>query len=175
MMETKYNPDIHRRKSLRLAHYDYSQQGMYFITICCHNRECLFGKIENGEVQLNELGKKAWQCWQDIPKFYPQVKLHDFVVMPNHIHGIIEITHQIQTQCDTQKQVIRGTSQTIGAMVRGFKAGVTSWARQHTSYDVIWQRNYYEHIIRNEQSYLYVVEYIRNNPLSWEEAQFWEM
>ena len=84
-----YNPNIHHRKSIRLKGYDYTQAGLYFITICCQNRECLFGNIINGEMILNDAGNIANECWLAIPNHFPNVVLHEFVIMPNHIHGII--------------------------------------------------------------------------------------
>ena len=94
---SKYNPDIHHRRSIRLQGYDYSQTGLYFITICVHHKKCLFGEIINNEnhspeMKLNDAGQIAHQCWLDIPKHFPNVILHEFVIMPNHIHGIIELT-----------------------------------------------------------------------------------
>jgi REP element-mobilizing transposase RayT len=90
-----YNPNIHHRRSIRLKGYDYAQSGMYFVTICVQNRECLFGKITNGEMTLNDAGKMVMQCWIDIPQHYQNVVLHEFVIMPNHIHGIIEIANNV--------------------------------------------------------------------------------
>lgn len=179
MKSTRYNPDLHNRKSIRLPNYDYSGQGFYFVTICCHEKQYLFGNITNGKMLLNELGFKTLECWTNIPIFYPQVRLHDFIIMPNHVHGIIEITRKITTNAQSNNHSPSqtrptGTSQTIGAMVRGFKSAVTSWARNHTSHYQIWQRNYHEHIIRNEQSYLHIAKYIRNNPLSWELDCFYD-
>ena len=95
----KYNPQIHHRKSIRLKGYDYSREGLYFITICCHNRDCLFGEIiENNDLInptqqmiLNDAGKIAIECWLQIPEHFPNVILHEHIIMPNHIHGIIEL------------------------------------------------------------------------------------
>ena len=81
----------HNRRSIRLKGFDYSQQGLYFITICCKDKKHLFGKIVNNEMQLSPVGKVAEQCWRDIPLHFENVALHPFVIMPNHIHGIIEI------------------------------------------------------------------------------------
>lgn len=86
-----YNSQIHHRKSIRLKDYDYSKAGLYFITICVNNRECLFGKISNGQMELNEAGNIAYKYWKEIPKHFPHVILHEYVVMPNHVHGIIEL------------------------------------------------------------------------------------
>jgi REP element-mobilizing transposase RayT len=90
--QTPYHPEIHHRRSIRLQEYDYSQAGLYFVTICVQNRECLFGNIADGEMRLNEIGEIARNCWMEIPQHYPDTQLYDFVVMPNHIHGIIDIT-----------------------------------------------------------------------------------
>ena len=86
-----YNPNIHHRKSIRLKGYDYSQAGLYFITICCQDRACLFGQIENGEMKLNDAGKMAYNEWMKTPELRPQIELDAFIVMPNHIHGILKI------------------------------------------------------------------------------------
>ncbi|RIY36850.1 hypothetical protein CKY20_04795 [Capnocytophaga canis] len=185
----KYNPDKHKRRSIRLKGYDYSREGLYFITICCQNRAHYFGEIINEEMQLNEIGEIAQKCWRDIPNHFKNVLLHTFVVMPNHIHGIIEIVtpvganqHLLDNETANQhlpddnraKDIspLRGTSNTIGSIVRGFKIGVTKWVRSNTNIHQIWQRNYYEHIIRNEASYFRIHEYIENNPAKWTEDCF---
>ena len=90
----KYNPQIHHRKSIRLKGYDYSQEGVYFITICSADRKCLFGEIENDEMILNDAGTIANECWLEIPKHFPNAILHEHIVMPNHVHGIIELTYE---------------------------------------------------------------------------------
>lgn len=88
----KFDPQKHHRRSIRLKEFDYAQQGGYFITVVTYQRECLFGEIVNEEMQLNELGKIADECWRAIPEHFPNVELGAYVVMPNHVHGIIEIT-----------------------------------------------------------------------------------
>ncbi|AJO88633.1 TPA: transposase [Haemophilus influenzae] len=178
-MTTKYNAGIHHRRSIRLKHYNYRSEGFYFITICCKNKECLFGHIINQQMQLNDLGNYVKQCWENIPMFFPQVRIDEFVIMPNHLHGIIEIIEQVKGKCNLPLQLRatqlpqKGTSQTIGSIVRGFKAGVTSWARKNSEIFDVWQRNYYEHIIRDEKSYLQIYEYIQNNPILWEQDQLY--
>src|SRR5450759_421613 len=87
----KYNPNIHHRKSIRLKGYDYSQAGLYFITICCEDRECLFGDIIDGKMNLNDAGIMVKNEWLKIPDRFPYVKLHQYVIMPNHFHAIMEI------------------------------------------------------------------------------------
>lgn len=215
----KYNPEIHKRRSVRLKNYDYSQEGLYFITICCQDKTHLFGKIIDGVMILNPIGKIVKQCWEETPNIRPNVVLHQFVVMPNHFHAIVEIVERISptnvgansnspsdngTNCsdeynlpnDTpnEKQPLRGTSNTIGAIVRGFKIATIKRIKDlfeneqcekgenngkgelqfaPTTMPKIWQRNYHEHIIRNEQSYFKIAEYIENNPLKWEEDCFY--
>ena len=260
----KYNPNVHHRRSIRLKGYDYSQAGLYFITICCHNRECLFGQIVVGannnlpdnlsnnlpdnempKMILNDAGKIADGCWLEIPKHFPNAVLHEYVVMPNHLHGIIELTDSNNVGAENfphnydgvinvgtndvgendylsnnddvivgandyssnDDNVIVGAndysplrqndadnngaenfpprrtpskspSKTIGSIVRGFKIGVTKWFRNIRPEDFppqrnIWQRNYYEHIIRNEQSYQTISDYIINNPVKWADDKFY--
>jgi hypothetical protein len=192
-----YNPNIHHRQSIRLKGYDYSQAGLYFLTLCLHNRACLFGHIENKEMVLNDAGRAAQQCWLEIPRHYPNVVLHEYVIMPNHVHGIVQIVDAVDG-CDDwdcrgekffaptyaptisptyapihERMVIRGTSRTIGSILRGFKIGVTKWMRQNTNVQNVWQRNYYDHIIRNEHSYQRIAEYIVDNPAKWEDDKFY--
>ncbi|WP_242632684.1 transposase [Thiothrix fructosivorans] len=88
---SNYNPDLHHRHSIRLHGYDYSQNGLYFVTICTHNRECLFGDIRDGEMHPNDAGKMIQRVWDEIPNHYPGIGIEHFVVMPNHIHGIITL------------------------------------------------------------------------------------
>ena len=103
-MTTKYNAGIHHRRSIRLKHYNYRSEGFYFITICCKNKECLFGHIINQQMQLNDLGNYVKQCWENIPMFFPQVRIDEFVIMPNHLHGIIEIIEQVKGKCNLPLQ-----------------------------------------------------------------------
>jgi len=161
----KYNPNIHHRRSIRLQGYDYTQPGVYFITICTHSRQCLFGEVVDGKMRLNALGNVARQCWLAIPEHFPHTALDEFIIMPNHVHGIIWIvddpnestndndvgvkpvganSDEIGPSQNVSKTVgakifsplrspththpqhrPRGTSKTIGSIVRGFKIGVT--------------------------------------------------
>ncbi|MBN2485939.1 MAG: transposase [Bacteroidales bacterium] len=176
-----YNPQKHHRRSIRLKGYDYSQAGLYFITICTHNRACLFGKIENSKMILNECGQIANNEWEKTPEIRNNVELGDFIIMPNHIHIIIRLLgrgelhspnnpnklHSPNKQgvCDTP---LRSPSQTIGAIVRGYKSSITKQLGLLGFNGKLWQRNYHEHIIRNEQSYMKISEYIINNPANWD-------
>lgn len=180
--------DHHNRRSIRLKGYDYTQPGAYFITICTHERAHLFGHVEGGDMVLSEFGETARQSWLAIPNHFPHAALDAFVVMPNHVHGVIWIVEKPPTDAtDVRAKNVspppspplspgqqstgerpRGTSKTSGSMVRGFKIGVTKWARQHTNVYTVWQRNYYEHIIRNDRALHAIRRYIVENPRRWQ-------
>ena|GEM_PF-93119 len=191
----KFFAPIGCRRSIRLQGYDYSQSGAYFVTICTRNRACLFGKIIDGEMELNDAGRMVEKCWYEIPAHFPHAQLDEFAVMPNHVHGIVGITNDACTNganiganggMDTgmniganvgaknfsplrnaPQQRSNSTSRTIGSIVRGFKIGVTKWMRQHTTVRDVWQRNYWEHIVRNDHELNKIREYIINNPAQW--------
>jgi putative transposase len=154
-----YNPDIHHRRSIRLQGYDYAQLGAYFLTICTHRKQCIFGEIANGEMYPNFLGQVVISQWKAIPHHFPYVLLDEFVLMPNHFHGII---------------VINGTSpeenSSLAAIVRNFKSISARKINQinQSLGTPIWQRNYYEHIIRDEEALYNIREYILMNPSRWE-------
>jgi len=231
----------HNRHSIRLQGYDYTRPGVYFITIVAHDRKCLFGEIVNGDMRMNECGEMARQCWLEIPNHFPQTQLDEYIIMPDHIHGIIIINDfpivgaknfsprsfepsprssqsspqpfdpsprscQSSSQpsessprsfepsprsCQSSPQPsepspnnmgakifsprpnttpFRSPSQTIGSIIRGFKIGVTKWMHQNTDIQNIWQRNYYEHIVRNDDELHRIRQYIRNNPRNWRES-----
>lgn len=174
----KFDPAIQHRRSIRLERYDYSSAGAYFVTICTQNRECLFGEVVDGAMQLNDAGKVAEQCWQEIPSHFPHAELDEFVIMPNHVHGILVICdsvvrtgHQVNARAKNFSPLRKGTagtSRTIGSIVRGFKIGVTKWMRKTDLIRDVWQRNYWEHIVRNEAELGHLREYICNNPAQWE-------
>ena len=165
-----------KRRTIRLQEYDYSQSGYYFVTICAKNRRCLFGEIvANAETPhftptLSNIGEIVKECWLNIPIHYPNVLLDQYVIMPNHVHGIIIIDYprekwgQNITSKNRFQHLLSGS---LGAVIRGFKIGVTKWCLQNTPYRNIWQRNFYEHVIRNDQSHAILQEYIANNPCNW--------
>ncbi|WP_417914683.1 transposase [Candidatus Electronema sp. JM] len=172
-----FNPEIHRRRSIRLIGYDYTSAGAYFITICASGKECLFGAVENGQMRLNDAGHIAEQCWRDIPLHFPHAALDEFAVMPNHVHGIVVLDHfRIGTACRaptkmaTTEQFGRPVAGSISTVVRSFKSAVTHHRNKlhGTIGEKIWQRNFYEHIIRNETELNGIREYIQNNPAQWE-------
>jgi putative transposase len=179
----KYNSDIHHRRTIRLQGYDYSQKGGYFVTIVTQNRECLFGNIEKGKMVLSKAGDMIRQIWCELPDTFFNIKLDEFIIMPNHIHGIIIVKASFVKKDKDEKSAYRkgaGTRPafsgiTIGDIVGSFKSITThkyilgvknyKWIR---FYKKLWQRNYWEHIIRNDNELNSIREYIINNPLKWE-------
>jgi len=168
----KYNPEIHHRRSYRLQGFDYSNVGLYFITICTQARKCLFGIIEDGKMILNDAGIIANECWLKIPEHFPNAVLHEYIVMLNHVHGIIESTKDELTNEPKYNEFQKIIPRSIGSLIRGYKIGVTKWCRynpksvgvQNFEPLQIWQRNYYEHIICDKQSYQNICNYIFDNP-----------
>jgi REP element-mobilizing transposase RayT len=172
-----YSHDIHHRRTIRLQGYDYSAGGMYFVTLCIKGRKRLFGNIFNEKMDLNDAGKAAHEYWNGIPLHFPHALLDEFIVMPNHVHGIIVLeVDNHSSRClpipggvgANNYSPLRGTSRTIGSIVRGFKIGVTKWIRANTAIVEVWQRNYWERIIRNEEELNETRKYIQNNPAQWE-------
>ncbi len=182
----KYNPDIHHRKSIRLQGYDYSQAGLYFITICTQNRLCLFGEIVDDVrgttiCALNEYGRIAEKEWIKTSKMRPNIRLDVFVIMPNHAHGIIEINEiadgrGTMHRAPTVEQFGKPTSNTIPTIIRGYKSSVTKQINRLREMPgvPVWQRNYYEHIIRDKKTYHKISEYIINNPIHWQDDKYYE-
>jgi REP element-mobilizing transposase RayT len=197
----KYNPNIHHRRSIRLKGYDYSQAGLYFITICCQNRENRFGHVENGEMILNDAGKMVEKWYIELENKYPNKRCHEMVVMPNHFHCIIENVAMDAPTMDAHVGApLRGRPEndergrpenpygmhnvkynaTIGDAMDWFKTmttnnyirGVKTLGWQPFN-GRLWQRNYWEHIIRNEQSYQRISQYIVNNPAKWADDKFY--
>ncbi len=203
----KYNPQIHHRRSIRLKGYDYSQTGAYFITICCDERKCRFGFVENLEMVLNEFGQIAYNEWVELGERFSNFELDVFQIMPNHMHGIIvlngavgagftptlnninTINEQPQTgqpvmgqpetgqQANGQPQGIAPTNSTVGDIVCAYKSLVANgcldvFKTKNKTMGKLWQRNYHEHIIRDEQSYLAISKYIINNPAKWKDDKF---
>ena len=161
-------PTNHCRRTVRLKGYDYAQNGLYFLTICVQNRKCLFGNIRNGLVMLNYAGKIAEYELIETPKHRDYLVLHEYIIMPNHIHMIMEITDcdddtRNDPPSDQTMSAISPKHGTLSVIVRAYKSAVS-----HKLGYSPWQRNYYEHIIRNEQSYEKIAEYIRCNPERWQ-------
>ena len=149
-----FNSDSRHRHSFRLLDYDYSQEGSYFVTICSYNRECLFGGIVNHEMRLSEYGKIVLECWQAIPMLFLQTSLDAFIVMPNHLYGIIVLSRgdRARHASPLPKQPKGPKPNSIGSIIGSFKSAATRKVNQVrlSSGVSIWQRNYYEHVIRDE-------------------------
>jgi putative transposase len=175
------NPSHHRR-SIRLPGYDYSQPGAYFITLCTRDRECLFGEIVDGEMVLNEFGYIVADEWHNTSLIRAEIELGDFFIMPNHIHAILWINTSNRPSDDScrgdrpvaptsDSSSLRGPApRSVGAWVGGFKSAVTKSinALRNTPGSPVWQRNYWEHIIRDEKSYDQIMDYIQSNPTGWQ-------
>ncbi len=179
MNPNKYQ-ETYRIASARLAGWDYSSNGAYFITICTHNRVHAFGEIIDGQVNLTSLGQAAWDCWHAIPQHFPFVLLGEFVTMPNHVHGIVVIDKPPPKRAETQNfaslpggiNQFGPQSQNLASIVRGFKIGVTKCARQY-QIPFAWQSRYHDHIIRNAAEHDRIRKYILENPQKWEEDCFY--
>jgi REP element-mobilizing transposase RayT len=170
----KFDPADHHRKSIRLKGYDYAQSGGYFVTLVTLWREYLFGEIVEGKVHQSPLGRIVDECWRSIPEHFPNVELGAYVVMPNHIHGIIIIYDGRGTiyRAPTHYAPIieRFGKPTVGSLptiVRTFKSTVTRRAERELNSGNIWQRNYYEHILRDQADWERISTYIADNPLNW--------
>jgi len=178
------------RKTLRLPDYDYSQPGAYFITLVTQGRRCLFGEIRNGKMYLNKSGYMVQGWWLELQNKYPALSLSEYIIMPNHFHGIIEIASNVwadlrvcpDDEIDKDKRSIGAhigaplpKNASLPDIVRWFKTmttnGYIKGVKQHgwPPFDgKLWQRNYYEHVIRNEQDYEAIIDYIEANPRNWE-------
>ena len=169
------------RRSIRLRGYDYSRAGAYFLTICVQNRECLFGEVVNGAMVSNGYGRVVQDEWHRTAQMRPNVNLDAFVVMPNHIHGILVITTKNdgdgtprrgttrRAPTPTVERFGKPTSNTVPTIVRGFKAAVTTRINRlrDTHGARVWQRNYYEHVIRDDEALRRIRQYIADNPARW--------
>jgi putative transposase len=163
----------HHRRSIRLKGYDYAQPGGYFVTIVTNQRECLFGEIIDKEMRLNPYGRVVEECWGSICEHFQNVELGAFIVMPNHIHGIIFIRGAGEIGARHASPLpSHGTSpRSLGTIVGSFKSAVTRRLGREFRKANIWQRNYYEHVIRNETEWDKIHRYIESNPAKWESDQ----
>ncbi len=173
-----YNPDVHHRHSIRLQGYDYTCDGFYFVTICVHNYRPLFGSIQDGIMTLSDAGEIIEDEFARLTERYPHIICHEHIVMPNHFHAIIQIKDNVGASlADAQNET--GHPQgaplqkiTLGQIIGAFKSITTHRCIQlYNKYGKhlgkVWQRNYYEHIIRNQRSYDEITRYIIENPIHW--------
>lgn len=183
MSHSTFDPQKHHRRSIRLPNYDYSQSGAYFITIVAWQRKCLFGEVIDGRMKLNKFGLVAAQQWEKLPKRFPNIELGAFVIMPNHTHGIIvivdgrdtagnrddlddELSRRAPTTHEQFQKPVKGSIPTI---IRSYKSAVSYRINLMSgTQDIpVWQRNYYEHIIRNDRDLQNKTDYIDANPRLW--------
>jgi REP element-mobilizing transposase RayT len=168
-----YNPDKHHRRSVRLKEYDYSRAGAYFITICTYNKECILGNVLNGEILLSKYGVIVENEWMKTSEIRTNVILDKYVVMPNHIHGIIIILddgRDTEHRVPIFEQFGKPISNSIPTIIRSCKAVTTKLINEiRKSYGkTVWQSRFYDHIIRNRNELDKIRQYIINNPLQWE-------
>ena len=182
----KSESGIHRRRSIRLKRFDYSSAGAYFVTVCTHDRECLFGNVANEEMILNDAGQMILVQWFELPKRFANIALDRSVVMPNHVHGVIFIIANeydkpvgaplVGAQNGVDKTQRAGTrpAPTLGEIVGAFKSITTNryidGVKQHDWLPFpgkLWQRNYFERVIRDEDELNRTREYIQYNPVKW--------
>jgi REP element-mobilizing transposase RayT len=190
---------IHNRLSIRLQHHDYASNGMYYITICVYNHQNVFGRIENGKMITSPFGQIANEQWFELPKRFPYVQLDAFIVMPKHVHGVLLMDYcnspgiietyvgagftpaldnnNIPTQ--NNKATARLAPTTIPNIIGAYKSLVLQHALQYiktncpdTILGKLWQRGYYDHIIRDYQAYEKITDYIANNPVKWDDDKF---
>lgn len=189
----KYNFQIHHRRSIRLKEYDYGQPGAYFVTICTHKKQCWFGEIHNSRMCLNQFGKIVAQEWLRTAEIRPEVVLDEWIIMPNHVHGIIAIGRNSQekgTQVGKKEQIDEGMQvadfqekrahvgaplrvgrgrKSLSSIVAGFKSVTTKRVNilREMPGIPLWQRNYYESVVRDRFHLERIRNYIRANPLDW--------
>ena len=165
--------DRFRVASTRLKGWDYSSTGYYFVTICTRERQCWLGGVVDGFIRLSPVGEIAEKFWGEIPSHSSGVDLDEFVVMPNHLHGIVIIKDcRRDVACNVsansnEMSAISPKEGSLGAVIRSYKSAVSNWCRKH-SYDFAWQPRFFDEIIRDEKSLEVIREYICNNPLKWE-------
>ena len=157
-------PTMKQRKATRLKDYDYSTCGFYFVTICTKDGKEWFGEIESGEMIFSRSGRIAEKCWIDIPAHFKHVKLDEFIVMPNHVHGIVNIVGNAY-----MRSLPNRTKMLLSSIVQQYKSSVTRKIRYSCNHNRFqWQKSFYDHIIRTERSFNNIREYIKYNPLKWE-------
>lgn len=171
---------IFNRRSIRLKEFDYTTPWWYYVTICTDGHKYSFGKIRNGKMELNLFGKIADECWRNISKHFQQVELDYYVIMPNHIHGIVIIngrgtacralTNANRDNTDNDELFGKPVKGSLPTIIRSYKSAVTKRINEikKAAGGIVWQRNYYEHVIRNEKELYNIRRYIEQNPLKWD-------
>lgn len=180
-----YDPVIHHRRSIRLRGHDYAGSNTYFVTVCVKNNRPLFGTVVNGRMALNDAGRIAAQCWLDIPNHFPHAALDEWVIMPDHVHGIVRMGiacgEGIACHAPAFGRPIAGA---LGTIIGAFKSAATHNIRRRTGLACqappqapapLWQRNYYDIIVHDERALGNIRAYIRNNPANWDVHRYGEL
>lgn len=188
----KSNPQKHHRRSIRLKNYDYASEGAYYVTMVTEGRECLFGAVKNSDMNLNEAGQMIIKWCNELPSKFPNMILGEFVVMPNHFHGIIFIEKTVGADlrvCPDDEYISAQMGEHVGSPLQRPDAPLSQiiqWFKTMTTNEYIrgvkqsgwrpfagklWQRNYYEHIIRNEKELKQKTDYILDNPSRWDDDE----
>jgi putative transposase len=171
-----FDPSRHHRRSVRLHGYDYAQEGAYFVTVCIQGKACLFGEVVDGAMRLNEAGRMVEEWWNELKCKFPDREIDEYVVMPNHFHGIVIVGADLCVRPDVARQSKEGAhagaplpkiiqwfkTMTTNAYLHGIKGN--GWPPFPGR---LWQRNYYEHIIRDEASLDRIRQYVLDNPGRW--------
>lgn len=191
-----FDPRIHHRRSVRLKGHDYSQPGMYYVTVRTKGGKCHFGEIADGKMNLSSVGRIAEECWKRIPEHFVNVSLGIYQMMPNHIHGIVEIVecsagedppassrkdliNQVRTSARAGKggsatwPLMKNPKQTLGKIVRSFKAEATKKIHDTGLVDFAWLGRFYEHVIRDGEDLDRIREYILENPANWKADEYY--
>ena len=172
-----YDRFKHHRRSVRLPEYDYAQPGAYFVTMVTHGRECLFGEVVNAVVRLNEYGEIVEDCWRDVAAHFPTARPDTFIVMPNHFHGIIVIMDDRRgmachapTAPESKRRFAQPIACSLAAIVGSFKSAVTKRINvlRGTPGWSVWQRNYHDEIVRDDDELRAKREYIVYNAARWD-------
>lgn len=171
-----YNSDKHHRRSIRLKNYDYSRAGLYFVTVCTQDKVNLFGSITDGEMNLNDAGQVVREEWEKSEKIRKEIKLHEYIIMPNHFHAIVEIVGangrspvQLSSPVQSRLPMPHMQAKSLGSLIAGFKSSTSkkiNIIRKKPRF-LVWQRNYWEHIVRNNDEFARIQNYIIENPKMW--------
>ncbi|MGC2828005.1 MAG: hypothetical protein WB994_00050 [Candidatus Acidiferrum sp.] len=162
------------RRSTRLQNMDYAQPGAYFVTLCAFCKRCIFGTVETGRMRLSPIGDIVSACWVDLPNHFPGAKVDIFIVMPNHVHGILAIEERtrraVPLRDDQRFEAFRRPLPgSVSTMVRSFKSAVTKLVRDGMGDRTmqVWQSNYFERVLRNGDEFANATRYILENPIMW--------
>ena len=175
---SKFNQAHVKRKIHHLQNFDYSKNGAYFITIVTQNRNCLFGSIVDDEMVLNDAGKMVAQVCEEMPDIIPDLSISPYQIMPNHIHAIIFIEHSVGSGLRARPKDSKEPNISLFEIVARFKSITTNryiYGVKNLGWSVfkqrLWQRSFYEHVIRNERDHQAIVDYVLANPMNWEKDE----